>query len=289
MPIKVTCECGKVTNVPDAYAGRTGKCPGCMRPVKVPMLQPVAAVQPAAIQPAPVLSHAPAPESDSASEPTATLDPESPPSLDQEPRLQHETGDETAPTDVASSNGDESAVTAQEAADYDASESAAPADVHAPQDDASDEGGDDPIESPQSFELHIPTVVPQHLRRRNCPPLHLIISTNGADILAKFDVSPVFASFVETFAMNLKTRFDVHLDLPEHNATAPIVNVRVTRIGITSFEVAGDIQSAGKQPIPFTFKHKPWFNFFGGNSLSVLTGNANAVARKLAVQVKRAI
>lgn len=41
MPVKAQCSnpaCGKVLTVPDKYAGREGKCPGCGRPVRFPTL-----------------------------------------------------------------------------------------------------------------------------------------------------------------------------------------------------------------------------------------------------------
>ncbi len=36
MPIRVTCACGHAMNVPDAYAGKTGKCPKCSQSIKIP-------------------------------------------------------------------------------------------------------------------------------------------------------------------------------------------------------------------------------------------------------------
>ena len=82
MPIKVTCECGKVTNVPDAYAGRTGKCPACKRPVKVPLLQPAAVAEPAVSQPA---YHSPAPKVSA-----PRYDPEPEQAAEPEPQPQYE-------------------------------------------------------------------------------------------------------------------------------------------------------------------------------------------------------
>ncbi|MEO8269296.1 MAG: zinc ribbon domain-containing protein [Aureliella sp.] len=37
MPIKFKCGCGHVLTVPDAFAGKNGKCPKCQKSVKVPM------------------------------------------------------------------------------------------------------------------------------------------------------------------------------------------------------------------------------------------------------------
>jgi hypothetical protein len=36
MPIRVTCQCGQSLNVPDAMAGKSGKCPKCQQMIKVP-------------------------------------------------------------------------------------------------------------------------------------------------------------------------------------------------------------------------------------------------------------
>ncbi|MGE4158994.1 MAG: hypothetical protein AB7F75_07840 [Planctomycetota bacterium] len=36
MPIKTTCSCGKVFQAPDNLAGKSVKCPGCSKPLKVP-------------------------------------------------------------------------------------------------------------------------------------------------------------------------------------------------------------------------------------------------------------
>ena len=41
MPIHFTCpHCGLVTDVSDEYAGRTGPCAGCGRPISIPPLAP---------------------------------------------------------------------------------------------------------------------------------------------------------------------------------------------------------------------------------------------------------
>ncbi len=37
MPIKFKCGCGHVLTVPDAFAGKNGKCPKCQKTVKVPL------------------------------------------------------------------------------------------------------------------------------------------------------------------------------------------------------------------------------------------------------------
>jgi Zn-dependent protease with chaperone function len=36
MSIQITCSCGKIADVPDHFAGRTGRCNGCGQPVAVP-------------------------------------------------------------------------------------------------------------------------------------------------------------------------------------------------------------------------------------------------------------
>ena len=51
MPIKLKCDCGQVLNVPDAMAGKTGKCPKCQKALKIPAgsaASPAAAQQAAA-------------------------------------------------------------------------------------------------------------------------------------------------------------------------------------------------------------------------------------------------
>ena len=35
MPIKVQCECGKAFSAKDELAGKTVKCPGCQKPLKI--------------------------------------------------------------------------------------------------------------------------------------------------------------------------------------------------------------------------------------------------------------
>ncbi|EMI19176.1 hypothetical protein, membrane, partial [Rhodopirellula maiorica SM1] len=74
MPIKMTCQCGKVLNIPDAAAGKAVKCPGCQTVLKVPAgkataqakqaaaqaKQPAAQPKQAAAQPTPARRPAPA-------------------------------------------------------------------------------------------------------------------------------------------------------------------------------------------------------------------------------------
>ncbi|WP_442506216.1 hypothetical protein SH528x_005048 [Novipirellula sp. SH528] len=48
MPIKMTCQCGKVLNIPDAAAGKAVKCPGCQTVLKVPAAGAAAKPQQAA-------------------------------------------------------------------------------------------------------------------------------------------------------------------------------------------------------------------------------------------------
>jgi hypothetical protein len=36
MPIKLKCSCGQVLSVPSAMAGKTGKCPKCKKPIRIP-------------------------------------------------------------------------------------------------------------------------------------------------------------------------------------------------------------------------------------------------------------
>ncbi|WP_372720085.1 hypothetical protein [Novipirellula sp.] len=65
MPIKMTCQCGKVLNIPDAAAGKAVKCPGCQTVLKVPAATAAAKPKQAAApaQPArrPAAAPAPAP------------------------------------------------------------------------------------------------------------------------------------------------------------------------------------------------------------------------------------
>ncbi len=39
MPIRVSCQCGQVLNVPEAMAGKAGKCPKCSAVVRIPAAQ----------------------------------------------------------------------------------------------------------------------------------------------------------------------------------------------------------------------------------------------------------
>lgn len=41
MPITVACQCGKSIEVPDAFAGRTGKCKACGSRLDIPAFVPV--------------------------------------------------------------------------------------------------------------------------------------------------------------------------------------------------------------------------------------------------------
>ncbi len=36
MPIRVTCQCGQSLNVSESMAGKTGKCPKCQQPIRIP-------------------------------------------------------------------------------------------------------------------------------------------------------------------------------------------------------------------------------------------------------------
>lgn len=47
MPIKVQCACGKAFAAKDELAGKTVKCPGCQKPLKIPGGQPATAKEPA--------------------------------------------------------------------------------------------------------------------------------------------------------------------------------------------------------------------------------------------------
>src|SRR6476646_937850 len=47
MAIKVQCTCGKAFAAKDELAGKTVKCPGCQKPLKIPGGAPAAAKAPA--------------------------------------------------------------------------------------------------------------------------------------------------------------------------------------------------------------------------------------------------
>lgn len=59
MPIKLTCNCGHAFNVSSKFAGKTGKCPNCKNPIKVPT--PPAAAPVANVPAAPAAAPMPAP------------------------------------------------------------------------------------------------------------------------------------------------------------------------------------------------------------------------------------
>jgi hypothetical protein len=296
MPIKVTCACGKVTNVPDAYAGRTGKCPACKQPVKVPMLEAATA---------PVYEDAPTPQMRAAPEAPIRTAPapqmrQAPPPQYHEPEPEPAYEPEHEPEQEYSSVR-EPAVDEQP---YDVSESAPPPD--APESAAADhEPG--AMVAASGGAVQVPTDLPQKLRQPNCPPLFLVISTAGADVKAKFDTSPVLVAFVESFAKSMKKKFDVRLDPPADDS-APIVTVHVAGIksgsralrflfawlgmlfgASTIFEVNGHVQAPSKEPAPFTFKARRNVSMiFGGSSLGLLKRNARSVAGKVAGLARQA-
>ena len=49
MPIKVQCACGKAFAAKDELAGKTVKCPGCQKPLKIPGGAPAAGKAPAKV------------------------------------------------------------------------------------------------------------------------------------------------------------------------------------------------------------------------------------------------
>lgn len=57
MPIEVSCSCGRTLKVPDQFAGKKGKCPGCGTMLRIPgqkvPASPAALAKPAASSPAP--------------------------------------------------------------------------------------------------------------------------------------------------------------------------------------------------------------------------------------------
>lgn len=63
MPIQLRCQCGKSLKAPDAAAGKTVKCPGCEKPLRVPSAaakQVTGAAKPAAAPPPPRAAVTPA-------------------------------------------------------------------------------------------------------------------------------------------------------------------------------------------------------------------------------------
>ncbi len=52
MPIKLKCNCGQVLNVPEAMAGKTGKCPKCQAALRIPAAASATAAAPATAKPA---------------------------------------------------------------------------------------------------------------------------------------------------------------------------------------------------------------------------------------------
>jgi len=76
MPIKVQCACGKAFAAKDELAGKTVKCPGCQKPLKIPAAEPAkaAAAKSPAAKPAAAPAKKPAPSTPSAAatKPAAT-------------------------------------------------------------------------------------------------------------------------------------------------------------------------------------------------------------------------
>jgi hypothetical protein len=72
MPIKLKCSCGQTLTVPDALAGKTGKCPKCQAAIKIPSAAAGASEsKPAPAKPAATTAAASSPKS-AASKPAAT-------------------------------------------------------------------------------------------------------------------------------------------------------------------------------------------------------------------------
>jgi hypothetical protein len=133
------------------------------------------------------------------------------------------------------------------------------------------------------------------------------MSTAGADVQADFDASPVLDTFAEIFAKQLKKRYDVRLEPLPPGEAAALTFVRVMTLqqgnrwlryflGLfamlfnagTVFEIEGNVQVPGKEPIPFQFKHRCHMGMFGGSSLSLLKLDAKVVAKKVAAKVRKA-
>jgi len=90
MPIKVQCACGKAFAAKDELAGKTVKCPGCQKPLKIPGGAPAVAKAPAkAAPPKPAAAAAATPKAPAAKAPPApAAAPPSPYSLFDEIGLQ---------------------------------------------------------------------------------------------------------------------------------------------------------------------------------------------------------
>jgi hypothetical protein len=90
MPIRVRCDCGHAMAVPDAYAGKTGKCPKCSKPIKIPAAtagsppgEKAPAPKPSSAKPATASSPAAKPQPKPASKTAATQAKSSGGALDQ--------------------------------------------------------------------------------------------------------------------------------------------------------------------------------------------------------------
>ena len=66
MPIRVACQCGQSLNVPDAMAGKSGKCPKCQQVIRIPAAGGAASPKTAPSAKTPSAKAAPAPAASNA-------------------------------------------------------------------------------------------------------------------------------------------------------------------------------------------------------------------------------
>lgn len=140
-----------------------------------------------------------------------------------------------------------------------------------------------PIAPPPELPIHLPTSLPPKFHSPGCPPCNVVFITQGADIEAGFDVSPVLQSFAEGLAKKLKKRFDVQFNPPAPGSAA--VFVRFIQIdegnrwlryflgiffGGTRLEIDGNVVNPAGVSKPYTFKHVGRAGLFGGSSLALL-------------------
>jgi hypothetical protein len=60
MPIRVSCSCGHALSVPDAYAGKSGKCPKCGETIRIPAAKAASgSPKPPSVAPVPTKAKAP--------------------------------------------------------------------------------------------------------------------------------------------------------------------------------------------------------------------------------------
>jgi hypothetical protein len=154
------------------------------------------------------------------------------------------------------------------------------------------------VKRPGSW-VRTPAAVPEKLRSPGMPPCYLVLQTNGADVKAEFDPSPVMDTLAEGFAKKIRKRFDVQIVQapPPPPDASPCVVLRLVRLdegnrllryfltffaGGTVLELQGDVRSASGKQQSIRERHKGRAGLFGGDSINLLKASAKYLGTKIA-------